>query len=99
MQVSACIRTIADCSSKSTNFLSMAFIGFAGHGKSSFLNSVASYSCKPPKLKQLARAGHGENTVTTHITPHELVVWDATSGDNYSSKIMLIDTPGHFCKV
>lgn len=101
VQIRQRIRTIAQCNSAlpDGDYLCLGFIGFAGHGKSSLQNTIASFTCSPPKLKQLARAGHGEHTITPHLTRHELVIWDAASGENHSSKIMLIDTPGHVCKV
>lgn len=95
LQIERCIRRTADCSSQAKSCLSLAFIGFSGHGKASYINTIASFSCIPPK--QIAR--RGDQPLTTRLAPHALVVWDAASGDNQSSKIVLINTPGHFCQV
>eukprot|EP00892_Ulva_mutabilis_P001695 jgi/Ulvmu1/11526/UM078_0015.1 len=78
--------------------LRIAFVGVPGVGKSDTQNTIGSYVCRPRQLKQLARAGKGQNNVTKQFTEHVLVSWHSDVQENRQSNVIMVDTSGQVVK-
>lgn len=95
MQVERCVNKISQCRTQ----LRIAYVGLPGVGKSDTQNTVGSFACRPRQLKQVARAGKGDNNNTKFFTEHVLEAWHSDTQENRLSHIIMVDTPGQVPKV
>lgn len=95
VQVKNCVRKVDQCQEQ----IRLAYAGHPGHGKSDCQNTAGSYTCWPPQVKQVARAGRGDSNITKDFTEHRLDVWHSDTEQNRVSNVVTVDTPGQICKV